>query len=111
MTKRNITISSGNVFADVGLPDAEEYMAKAKLAMQIIGIIRERKLTQARAAQVLGIDQPKISALMRGKLDGFSTERLFRFLNELGRDIEIIVHPKPQGFKKARIRVLAATES
>lgn len=111
MSKRNVTLSSGNVFADLGLMDAEEYMARTKLALRIIEIIRERKLTQTRAAKILGVDQPKISALMHGRLDGFSTERLFRFLNDLGRDVEIIIRPRLEGNKKARVRVLAAREN
>ena len=70
---------SGNVFADLGLPDAEERLAKAELARQILNIITKRRLTQAQAAELLGIDQPKVSALTRGKLSGFSMERLFHF--------------------------------
>ncbi len=83
--------SSGNVFADLGLKHPEELLAKAQIVQRIADIIAERKLTQARAAKVLGIDQPKVSALLRGKLDGFSTDRLFRFLNALGRDVEIVI--------------------
>ena len=111
MHKREVVSSSGNVFADLGLADAEETMAKAKLALRIVDIIRERKLSQTRAGQILEVDQPKISALIRGKLDGFSTERLFRFLNALGRDVEIFIRPKAQGSKRARVRIFAATES
>ena len=85
--------SSGNVFADLGLKNPEELLAKAELVQRIADIIAERKLTQARAAKLLGIDQPKVSALLRGKLDGFSTDRLFRFLNALGRDVEIVIRP------------------
>jgi predicted XRE-type DNA-binding protein len=85
--------SSGNVFADIGLRNPEELLAKAELVQRIADIIAERKLTQTRAAKVLGIDQPKVSALLRGKLDGFSTDRLFRFLNALGRDVEIVIRP------------------
>src|SRR3982750_1315999 len=85
--------SSGNVFADLGLKNPEVLLAKAELVQRIADIIAERKLTQARAAKLLGIDQPKVSALLRGKLDGFSTDRLFRFLNALGRDVEISVRP------------------
>lgn len=85
--------SSGNVFADLGLENPEERLAKAELVQRIADIIAERKLTQVRAAKLLGIDQPKVSALLRGKLDGFSTDRLFRFLNALGRDVEIVIRP------------------
>ena len=87
----DIQLSSGNVFADLGLPDAPQLKAKADLAYEISRAIAARRLTQARAAELLGIDQPKVSALMRGRLTGFSMERLYRFLNALGRDIEIVV--------------------
>jgi predicted XRE-type DNA-binding protein len=66
-------------------------LAKAELAARICGVIARRKLTQARAAAVLGIEQPKVSALIRGRLDGFSTDRLFRFLNDLGQDVDIVI--------------------
>ena len=89
----SIEESSGNVFADLGLKAPEELLAKAELVQHIANIIAERKLTQVRAAKLLGIDQPKVSALLRGKLDGFSTDRLFRFLNALGRDVEIVIRP------------------
>jgi predicted XRE-type DNA-binding protein len=85
--------SSGNVFADLALKNPEELLAKAQLVQRICDIIAERKLSQTKAAILLGIDQPKVSALMRGRLDGFSLDRLFRFLNALGRDIEIVVRP------------------
>jgi predicted XRE-type DNA-binding protein len=103
----SIEESSGNVFADLGLKDPEELLTKAELAHRIGAIIRERKLTQERAAKLLGIDQPKVSALMRGKLDGFSTDRLFRFLNALGSDVEIVVHPAQHG-EGAHTRVVSA---
>jgi len=99
------TVSSGNVFADLGLPDADELLAKADLAIEIRHIIEERGLTQAEAADLMGVDQPKVSALVRGKLDGFSMERLYRFLNALGRDVEIVVTPKPRSRKEATLRV------
>lgn len=98
-------IGSGNVFADLGLPDAEELKAKSELVMEIIQIIEDRGLKQAEAAEIMGIDQPKVSALVRGKLGGFSLERLYRFLNALGRDIEIVVKPKPESRQTARTSV------
>jgi len=101
-----VTESTGNVFADLGLPDAEEALAKAEIASRICDIIAQRKLTQNRAAAILRIDQPKVSALMRGRLEGFSSERLFRFLNALGRDVEIVIKPKSPGTKRGKIRVL-----
>ena len=90
-----VQASSGNVFADLDLPNPEEMLIKAELTRRISEIINQRNLTQVEAAELLGIDQPKVSALIRGKLNGFSTTRLFRFLNALGNDIEIVVKPKP----------------
>ena len=87
---------SGNVFADLGLRNPEESLLKAGLALEICKILERRLLTQAEAAQVLGIDQPKVSALVRGHLAGFSVERLFKFLNALGQDIEIVVKETPE---------------
>jgi predicted XRE-type DNA-binding protein len=96
------TRSSGNVFADLGLRNPEEALAKAELAHKIATLIGKRNLTQIQAAKVLGIDQPKISALLRGKLSGFSIERLLRFLLLLGHDVKITVQPA-RG--RARVRV------
>lgn len=85
---------SDNVFADLGIPDAPEYLAKADIARKLVSMIRERGITQSRAAQLLGIDQPKVSALMRGILIGFSIERLIKFAALLGANIQIeIVFP------------------
>jgi predicted XRE-type DNA-binding protein len=95
-----ITRSSGNVFADLGLKDADTLMAKSLLAIHIKRAIQARGLTQAEAASLLGLDQPKVSAITGGRLDGFSTDRLLRFLNELGCDVHISVstpHPKTRG--------------
>jgi predicted XRE-type DNA-binding protein len=81
--------SSGNVFADLGIENAEEYMAKSGLAAEILRIVQRRRLTQAEAAKLLGIRRPKVSELLRGRLDGFSTERLLRFITRLGYDVQI----------------------
>jgi predicted XRE-type DNA-binding protein len=99
---------SDNIFADLGLPNPEERMAKAVLSIQIHDIIKKRHLTQAKAAELLGIDQPKVSALIRGRLSGFSMERLFYFLNALGRDVDIVVKPKPRSRQQAHLRVAVA---
>jgi predicted XRE-type DNA-binding protein len=99
--------SSGNVFADLGIPEPETALAKAELARRINLIIKKRGLKQTEAAKLLGIDQAKVSALGRGCLTGFSTERLFRFLNALDRDVEIIVRPKPASRKQAHVTVTA----
>jgi predicted XRE-type DNA-binding protein len=103
---QEVEASSGSVFADLEVPDADEALAKAELARRICAILSERELTQVRAAAVLGIDQPKISALIRGKLDGFSTDRLFRFLNNLGQDVEIVVRPRRRHNELASTRVV-----
>lgn len=97
--------SSGNVFVDLNIPEPSLYMAKAQLAHSICTAIEERKLTQVEAAKILGINQPKVSALTRGNLDGFSSDRLFRFLNLLDRDIEIIIRPHTDPEREAGIRV------
>ena len=89
----------------LSLENAEELLVKAELASKISSIITKQQMTQVEAAEVLGIDQPKISALINGKLAGFSTARLFRFLNALGRDVEIVV--KPKSHVQAQTRVVA----
>jgi predicted XRE-type DNA-binding protein len=98
--------SSGNVFADMGLANPDELLVKAELVRQISNLIDARSLTQTEAAKMLGIDQPKVSALLNGKLSGFSTDRLFRFLNALGSDVEIRVLPKLQPESQAQTRVV-----
>jgi predicted XRE-type DNA-binding protein len=81
--------SSGNVFADLGIEDDDEYMAKSELAAQILRIVQRQRLTQTKVAKRLGIRQPKVSELLRGRLDGFSTDRLLRFITRLGYDVQI----------------------
>lgn len=105
MKRRMHVENSGNVFADLNLPKAGDLLVKAELAAKIIAETERRKLTQSRAAALLGIDQPKISALRQGKLSGFSIERLLRFLLLLGRDVEIRVKEKPKSRPAARVRV------
>jgi predicted XRE-type DNA-binding protein len=99
------TIGSGNVFADLGLPDAEELKAKSDLVIEIIQIIEDRGLKQAEAAEIMGIDQPKVSSLVNGKLGGFSMERLYRLLNALGRDVEIVLRPMPKSRTQGKLTV------
>src|SRR5664279_696617 len=94
MPNRESTPSSGNVCADLNLPRADDLLAKAELAAKIIEEVQRRRLTQSQAAAILGIDQPKISALKQGKLSSFSIERLMRFVLLLGRDIQITVKGK-----------------
>jgi predicted XRE-type DNA-binding protein len=98
-TKIGVEASSGNVFADLGLPNPEQELLKARLTLQIYKIIKERGLTQAQAGEVLGIKQPHVSALMRNRAGNFSVGRLIEFLTALGQDVEITVKPtrKAQG--------------
>lgn len=107
--KIQVEEGSGNVFADIGLPNPEERLAKADLAIRISETIRARRLTQSRAAQILKIDQPKISRLLRGQLSGFSTGRLMHFLTLLGRDVEIAVKPASRSRRQGHLRVVATT--
>ncbi|MBI1787933.1 MAG: XRE family transcriptional regulator [Acidobacteria bacterium] len=94
---------SGNVFADLGLTDAGEHLIKAGLVVKIDRIIRQRELTQAAAAQLIGIDQPKVSAMLAGQFRGYSVERLMRFLVALGQDVEIVVKPRQRGAAEVRV--------
>lgn len=106
MTKEASHRSSGNVFADLQIRNPGQYLAKAELAAKILAIVQQRGMTQAATGRLLGINQPKVSALLNGRLDGFSSDRLFRFLNALGCDVRISVsrpHPKSRG----QVRVLA----
>jgi predicted XRE-type DNA-binding protein len=97
---------SGNVFADLVLPDPEELLVKAAAVSRISDLIRERGITQAQVATLLGIDQPKVSALLRGRLRGFSLERLLSFLIALDQDVEIVVHHKTE--RQATLTVRAS---
>ena len=103
---KDITISSGNVFEDMELSEPADRLAKAELARKIAEIITRRHLNQTDAAQLLDVDQPKISAIMNGRLAGFSLERLIQFLNILGRDVQIVVKLKTRSRKKAGLRVI-----
>ena len=103
-----VTPSSGNVFADLGLPEPEEELTKAQLASQLRQALRRRRLTQAQAAELMGIDQPKVSALVNGRLANFSSERLMRLLTALGHDVEIAVSATPRPSMHGRIRVVEA---
>jgi len=103
---KDVTVSKGNVFEDLGMSEPADRMAKAELARKIAEIINKRHLNQMEAARLLGVDQPKISAIMNGRLSGFSLERLFQFLNIMGRDIQIVVRQKPRSRKKAGLQVI-----
>lgn len=101
-----VIASSGNVFADMGLPEPEEELTKAQLASHIRQVIKQRRLTQRAAASLMRIDQPKVSALLNGRLANFSSERLMRLLTALGQDVEITIKAKPRRRARGRIRVI-----
>jgi predicted XRE-type DNA-binding protein len=109
-TKKAVTaeVGSGNVFADLGLPNAEELNTKLRLWVVINKILAARKLTQAEAAQILGVNQPKISALKSYKLEGFSVERLMHFATALEHDVVIEIRPRRKTSSPARVLVVGA---
>jgi predicted XRE-type DNA-binding protein len=98
-----VTCSSGNVYADLGFANPEEELAKAKLVNALAEVIRDRGLAQTQVAVLLGVDQPTVSKLLRGRTGGFTSDRLMRLLNLLGQDVEISVRPKRS--EEARISV------
>jgi predicted XRE-type DNA-binding protein len=100
-----ITPSSGNVYADLGLPNPEERRTKADLARQIDAILTGRKLTQRAAAAILGIPQPKVSNILNGRLSGFSVERLMGLLAILGQDVQIVLTPAADAKGRGEITV------
>ncbi|MFZ0887832.1 MAG: helix-turn-helix transcriptional regulator [Candidatus Binataceae bacterium] len=102
------TPSSGNIFAGLDLPNPEQWLAKAELARRISDLIQQRGLSQRQAAALLGVKQLQVSAVMRGLLEGFTTDRLFRFLNKLGQEIRIVVQPAAKRKQRGSIKVEAA---
>lgn len=107
---RRIDRGSGNVFADLAIPNPDVALAKAELVQRIRELVVGRNLTQAKAALLLGLDQPKVSALLRGRVQGYSIDRLFRFLTALGQRVEITVSPKGNN-KKARTIIVTSSET
>ena len=107
MTKKKIgyQIGSGNVFADLGLPHAEEHLVKAQLVYKIDTLLHERELKQVEAARLFGIKQPDVSKMLRGDFRQFSVERLLRFLVALGQDVEIVIKPHRDRRQAAQLRV------
>src|SRR5215212_4507550 len=105
MARKDYIVGSGNVFEDLGHPRPAEALAKAELARKIAKLIAKHGLTQAAAADMLKIDQPKVSALVRGRLAGFSLDRLVRFLVLLGSDVEIVVKPRARAMNRAKVMV------
>ncbi len=102
-----ITRGSKNVLAELDIEDAEELSTKTRLAVEIVRIVRGRGLRQAEVARRLGISQPKVSALVNYRLDGFSAEKLMHFLTALGRDVEIRIKRKPSSRDEGQIRIYA----
>jgi len=105
-TFEKIRKSSGNVFADIGVAFPEKVRARAEIMFLVSAIIRKRGLTQHQAAKLLGIPQSKVSCLVNGKLSMFSLDHLFRILNALDNDVQIIVKPRAKSHRQARTRVL-----
>jgi predicted XRE-type DNA-binding protein len=106
--REKVWVGSDNVFADLGLPNADELLLKAKLVVQIAQLIEDKGLTQAQAAEKTSLDQPKISRLLRGQLSGFSVNRLFDILNRLGHSVEVRISAKERPPEKSHTRVLIA---
>ncbi len=102
----NIAASSGNVFADLGDTQASESLLKSRLAQRLAKVIEAKGLTQSEVASILQIDQPKVSKILRGRLREFSTDRLFRFLNALDQDIQIVIKAKPTSRRQARLTIV-----
>jgi predicted XRE-type DNA-binding protein len=110
MTKRKIEAheGSGNVFADFGLPDAEHRLLKANIVNELHRLIKERGLTQVKAAKRVGIHQPDLSRLLRGDFEDYSAERLMRMLTVFEQDIEIVMKPNHRAGKRGRITFKSA---
>ncbi|MDD2914037.1 MAG: helix-turn-helix transcriptional regulator [Gallionella sp.] len=104
----DIQRGSTNVYADLGMADAEEMLVKAQLASKIAGIIRQRKLTQTQAAELLGITQPKLSGLLRGQFRGISETKMLECLTRLGRDVQIVVKATPRSRAEGHVSVVFA---
>ena len=92
-SRMKITKSSGNVFADIGVPNADEYFVKAEIVLGIAARIKAKGLTQAQAAKIMGLSQPDVSKLLRGNFAGYTLDRLFSFLRALGNDVRIQIVP------------------
>lgn len=103
-----VELSGGNVFADLGFRDADERLWKAQLAIEISQLIESKGWTQAQTAARVGLDQPKISNLRRGRLSGFSADRLFAILNRLGHNVEVRISAKERSPEDSRTRVMIA---
>ena len=105
-TDTTVERGGGNVFADLGFPNADAHLVKAELVSRIDDIVRDRGLTQTETARLMGLSQPDVSRLLRGDFREYSLERLFRLLNALGRDIDIVVRP-PRSPSGGKLRITA----
>jgi predicted XRE-type DNA-binding protein len=109
MSRRSevVTVGTGNVFADLGLPDGETHYLKARLVSEIMRAARTRKLTQTGLGKVIGVSQPEVSRMYHGHFREYSVERLMHFLTVLDHEIEILIRPRPPAGRKRRIAVKA----
>jgi predicted XRE-type DNA-binding protein len=105
MKKKEMFVGTGNIFADIGLPNADEHLVKAQLVYKIDRLMKVRKLRQVDAAKLFGVKQPDVSNMLRGDFRQFSVERLLRFLVALGQDVEIVVKPSRRARRSAQLRV------
>ena len=99
---------SGNVYADLGYPDSDAMLVKARLAAKIAEIVQRRALTQAQTAEILGLTQPKVSAVLKGRFRGISEHRLLECLTRLGRDVHIVIKPAPRSRSNGRLTLSVA---
>ncbi len=103
-----VEIGSGNVYADLGYPESESMLVKAQLAAKIAEIVKRRALTQTRTAEILGLTQPKVSAILKGRFRGISEHRLMECLTRLGRDVHIVIKPTPRSRSNGRLTLSVA---
>ena len=107
-TKVRVEVSSNNIFADLGLPDAEAHFLKAQIVSEIYRLTKQRKLTQAQAGKRMGISQPEVSRMFKGNFREYSVDRLMEFLTVFDRDVEIVVKPHKRSGKPGRITFVPA---
>ncbi|MBI5101770.1 MAG: XRE family transcriptional regulator [Nitrospirae bacterium] len=105
---KEIEKGSANVYEDLGMPDAEEMLVKAQLATKIAEIIKQRKITQMQAAELLGLPQPKLSNMLRGRFRGISEAKMLECLTKLGRDVQIVIKTASRSRKTGHVSVLSA---
>lgn len=108
MTKRKVEPGTANIFADLGLPDAENHLLKARLVGEVYRLTKERGLNQTQVGKIMGITQPEVSRLFKGHFREYSIERLMGFLTKFDRDVEILIHPSAKRGKPGRIIVTPA---